>query len=305
MSTGLDLAEATRLFDLYCRSKGLAERTVQTYMFALDGLTSYLSQGKHVTELPSTTDLRAYIAHMLERGLARGTIRIRMRSIRVFCNFLAREGIVPVSPFAGVEIPRVPERFPEALSAKEIQTLLSACTGKSFTAIRNAALMLTFLDTGARLGEVIRLNLEDVTLREQSIRIRQAKNGRERAVFMGRKLFLALRRWVEVRGLMLPSEALFCTRCGDRLKQRNVERIIERIANRAEIAAGKATPHRLRHTFATHFIANGGDPFSLQRILGHSDIKTTMIYVNMDAEGLRKAHAMASPVDRLLGSGRP
>ncbi len=114
MSTGLDLAEASRLFDLYCKMKRLAERTVHSY-----------------------------IAHMLERGLARGTIRIRMRSIRVFCNFLAREGIVPVSPFAGVEIPRVPERFPEVLSSKEINSLLSASTGKSFTAIRNAALILT------------------------------------------------------------------------------------------------------------------------------------------------------------------
>ena len=85
------------------------------------------------------------------------------------------------------------------------------------------------------------------------------------------------------------------------LDKRNVARIIEWISQRAGIGERRIHPHLLRHTFATHFIKNGGDPFSLQRLLGHSDIKTTMIYVNLAGVDLEEAHAKASPVDRLAG----
>ena len=97
------------------------------------------------------------------------------------------------------------------------------------------------------------------------------------------------------------SEALFPTRQGERLDHRNVERIIERMALKVDLDGALVTPRILRHSFATFYVQNGGDPFSLQRILGHSDIKTTMIYVNIAGAGLREAHAKASPVDRLLG----
>jgi integrase/recombinase XerD len=118
---------------------------------------------------------------------------------------------------------------------------------------------------------------------------------------MGRCLHRALRRWVDLRGVALQQGALFVTRPGVRLEKRIVQRIVARTAERSGLTGNSVHPHRLRHTFATHYIMNGGDPFSLQRILGHSDIKTTMIYVNLAGVGLREAHAKASPVDRLSG----
>ena len=295
---GLAFDQAVELFGLYCKSKGLAPRTVETYMFALEGLRAFLGQTSDPPGLPQTRDLRAYIAHMLDRGLSRGTVRVRMRSIRVFCNFLAREGLVDVSPFEGVEIPRVPEAYPRVLSEEEVTKLIKACKGSSWLAVRNRAILLTFLDTGIRLSELVQLNLEDVNLSALTLRVRRGKGGKERYVFMGRTLFRAMRRWLDVRGYSSFQEALFITRKETRIDKRNVQRTIERIAGRAGLNGIRVTPHLLRHTFATHYIKNGGDPFSLQRILGHSDIKTTMIYVNLAGAGLKEAHAKASPVDK-------
>ncbi|MFQ5796962.1 MAG: tyrosine-type recombinase/integrase [Candidatus Bipolaricaulia bacterium] len=109
----------------------------------------------------------------------------------------------------------------------------------------------------------------------------------------------ALQEWLTYRTLRLPGDALFCIRQGYPINLSVISRIISRLAREAKIGQGVSC-HTLRHTFATNFIRNGGDPFSLQRLLGHSDIQTTMIYVHMAGTMLREAHARASPVDRLF-----
>jgi len=189
---------------------------------------------------------------------------------------------------------------PQVLSVEEANRLLRAAKRGKWYGTRNHAIIATFLDTGLRLSELISLNLEDVNLNAMSVRVCNGKGGKERTVFAGRTLARGLRRWTEIRPFASGIDAYFTTRDGRRLDQRNVARIIERIASRADLARRHIHPHLLRHTFATHYIKNGGDPFSLQRILGHSDIKTTMLYVNLAGVGLREAHAKASPVDRLL-----
>jgi site-specific recombinase XerD len=296
-------AEAEELYRLYCRARGLSPRTLDTYFSSLAYLRTFLAVDGVGAEIPSSQHLRAYIASMLERGLSRGTVQVRMRAVRAFCNFLVREGLVDASPFRGVQIPRVPDRFPNVLGVDEVARLVAASKGTTWTGVRNHALILAFLDTGMRLGELIRLDVEDVNLGTCVIRIRSGKGGKERHVFMGRTLHRALRRWLGLRGLAGLRDPFFATHQGSRLKKRNVERVVERIAKKAGLGDRRVTPHQLRHSFATHYIMNGGDPFSLQRILGHSDIKTTVVYVHMAGAGLREAHAKASPVDRLLRDG--
>ena len=161
-------------------------------------------------------------------------------------------------------------------------------------------MLLTLLDTGLRLGELTSLDFSDLDLPGARMRVRNGKAERERYVFAGRALLRSLRTWLEARGYVQEPAPLFMTRAGERLDHRNVQRILERISAKAALPAGRVSPHRLRHTFATHYVMNGGDPFSLQRLLGHSDIKTTTIYVNLAGVGLREAHAKASPVDALF-----
>jgi len=98
--------EAVQLFGMYCKAKGLADRTIETYLFALDCLHRFVQDRVEGPSIPTCDVLRAFVAWMLEKGLSRHTIRIRMRSVRVFFNFLQREGVVQVNPMQGVEIPR-------------------------------------------------------------------------------------------------------------------------------------------------------------------------------------------------------
>jgi site-specific recombinase XerD len=298
-TTNLD--DAVRSYTLYCKSKGLAEKTLETYSYALKHLRDHLSVNGTSPPFPCTSELRAFIQSMLDKGLSRGTIRIRMRAIRAFCNFLTREHILEVSPMDKVEIPKVPIRYPEIITNGQARRLMSSARRNTWTGIRNRSILGMFLDTGVRLSELIGLNLEDVDLRSGTVRIRSGKGDKERHVYMGRALLRAMRKWIEVRGFHDGGTPFFLTKDGNRLELRNVERIIERITKRAKMDSIRITPHILRHTFATHYIQNGGDPFSLQRILGHSDIKTTMIYVNLAGVGIQEAHAKASPVDRMLG----
>ncbi len=163
---------------------------------------------------------------------------------------------------AGVAVPKVPSRYPEVLTGAQARKLVSVATASSWAGVRNRAMILTLLDTGVRLGELIRLDLVDVQLRELTIRIRTGKGDKERYVFLGRCLFRAMRTWIEARGAFSQDGPLFMTRRGERLDGRNVQRILSRLAVKAGLESAKVSPHRLRHSFATHYIMNGGDPFS-------------------------------------------
>ncbi|MDD5264944.1 MAG: tyrosine-type recombinase/integrase [Candidatus Bipolaricaulis sp.] len=300
MST-LSLADAIGSYRLHCRVLGLAPRTTETYFYALESLRSFLVAYEGADpSIPSSAQLRAFVASMLDRSLSRATIRIRMRAIKTFCAFVVREFSVDPNPFAGVVIPRVPFEMPQVLSNEEIHQLLRAAKTDSWYGTRNHALIAVFLDTGLRLSELISLDVDDVDIARMVIRVRNGKGSKERYVYAGRSLARALREWSDIRPFAQADLALFTTHDGRRLDKRNVARIVERAAARADLRGRRVHPHLLRHSFATSFIRNGGDPFSLQRILGHSDIKTTMIYVNLAGADLAMAHAKASPLDHLV-----
>jgi site-specific recombinase XerC len=226
----LRFAQAVESYRLYCRARGLAPRTLETYFFALEALHSFLASDQSAPPIPSSHELRAFIAHMLDLNLSRGTIRIRMRAVRAFCGFLVREQLVKANPFAGVDIPRVPTAYPAVLSVEDVQRLVGASRGGSWMQVRNHAIILTLLDTGIRLGELLRLNWEDVDLGGFAIRIRHGKGEKERHVFMGRCLHRALRRWLDLRGVALQQGPLYVTRPGVRLEKRIVQRIVARTA---------------------------------------------------------------------------
>lgn len=159
-------------------------------------------------------------------------------------------------------------------------------------------MFLMFLDTGIRLSELMKLNFRDVNLQQRSIRI-TGKGDKERILYMGKILVKALYKWIHLRWLRDFEDSVFITKFGDSLKKRHIQQIIKRISKKAGISGVRCSPHTLRHTFATNYIRNGEDPFSLQQLPGNSDIKTCMIYVHMAGVALREAHAKYS-VDRML-----
>ncbi len=222
-----------------------------------------------------------------------------MRTIKAFGTWIAAELDLPANPVRTVPIPRVPDQLVPSLRDHEIARLVQGAT-ESRQPQRDLALVLLMIDTGMRLSEVAGLSVADVDLIEGRCRV-MGKGSRERVVPIGRRTRKALRGWLSARrpGPVATSPLFTGTR-GSRLSARGIHQLVHRLASRAGIET-RCSPHILRHSFARAFLTNGGDVFSLQRILGHSprSIQVTRRYVELLDEDLRAVHREASPVDRL------
>lgn len=291
------LKEAVETFFLACRVDGKKKTTLAFYQFTVGSFLKW--SGDIPLESIDTFLIRKFINSLELKELKRSTIWNNIRALRTFFIFLIRDGFMKNSPMGNINKPRLPKQYPFVFEDHQVLKLLRTPNQKSWEGYRNYVILLMFLDTGIRLEELCGLNLKDINLAIRSVNI-LGKGDKSRLVFMGKKLTKELHKWIELRGYKAYEEALFCTKPGERLKKRNIDKLIQRMGKKAGISGTRCSPHTLRHTFATNYIRNGGDPFSLQQLLGHSDIKTCMIYVHMAGVALREAHAKYSPVDRML-----
>ncbi|MHC9542471.1 MAG: tyrosine-type recombinase/integrase [Vulcanimicrobiota bacterium] len=284
-------------FFLRARVEGISKGRIQNYEIVLRSFSKFLGV-KSLDEI-TRDEIRGYLLHLEERKLAKPTIALHYDVLHTFFTFCKREEILQKSPMDLLKPPRLPKQFPYVFSDSQVQSLLKAPDQKIYEGLRNYVMLLTFLDTGIRRSELIKLKLRDINLQERSMRV-LGKGDRERIVYMGKTLVKALHKWLQIRGLHDFEEAVFISKRGEGLEKRYLDKVVQRLGKKAGISGTRCSPHTLRHTFATNYIRNGGDPFSLQQLLGHSDIKTCMIYVHMAGVALREAHAKYSPVDRML-----
>jgi len=301
---GRTLADGVRLFQFYKRAEGMMPRTLRDYDRVLGDFLEKLGEERPLEEL-KLSEVRAYVHRLIGRGWRPATVNVYIRVLRCWLRWLYQEGLIRENFAEHLKPLRVPKQYPHVLSELQVLTLLKAAKAetKTWTGKRNWVIVLTFLDAMLRLKELLGLELSDVNLQARSIRVRHGKGDKERIVYMGRRLTKAMRDWLSVRGHFPGCDWVFITRTGGPLDARGVEKIIQRLGQEAGIEGVRCSPHTLRHTGATLFIRHGGDPFSLQRLLGHSTVTVTEIYVHMAGSALREAHTKASPVDRLLERG--
>jgi site-specific recombinase XerD len=233
-----------------------------------------------------------------ERALAPASLAGRVRTLKAFGTWISAELDLPANPLRSVPMPRVPAQLVPSLRDQEIAALIAACDA-SRDPIRDRAIVVFMLDTGVRVAEVAGLRVRDVDLVEGRCHV-LGKGSRERLVPIGRRARKAVRAWLATRRRTTADEPLFAGPGGARLTTRGFHQLIGRLARRAGIET-RCSPHVLRHTFARAFLVNGGDLFSLQRILGHSptSIQITRRYVELLDDDLRAIHRRASPMDRL------
>uniref|UniRef100_A0A7V6CCZ6 Integrase n=1 Tax=Thermodesulfobacterium geofontis TaxID=1295609 RepID=A0A7V6CCZ6_9BACT len=286
-----------KLFDdfiLFSQVNGKKQKTLSWYK---DMLTPFINSLSF--ENLNILEIRRYIAQLQKRGLKPTTIDCHIRAIKTFLHFIHEEGYIDEDLSKKIKKPKLPKQYPYVLNDEQVFALLKACNKKTWEGFRNYVMMITFLDTGIRLSELINLKLQDINFNKKSILIRDGKGGKDREVYMGRTLLKEMAKWIKMRGHFPYEDRVFITRQGDPLNKRGIERVIERLAKKAGITGVRCSPHTLRHTFATNFIRNGGDVFTLQKILGHSDITTCMIYVHMGGRQIQEAMMKFSPVDRM------
>ena len=297
------------LLDAYLRSiesgRQLSPHTVAAYRRDLSEFSAFLA--RHFGDRAWTWEdvdrlaLRAFLAHLNRRSLARRSIARKLSAVRSFFRWLHREEAVAANPARSVRSPRLERTLPSWLTRAETDRLFATAENRSavnsFTGTRDLAILELFYAAGIRLAELQALDLTDVDLVGDQVKV-LGKGRKERIVPLGRAAVAALRRWeprrAEVAGRGADANALFLSQSGRRLSRRRIQTLVSDYLRAASDDAGLST-HSLRHTFATHMLDGGADLLAVKELLGHASLSTTRIYSHTSRERLKRVYDTAHP----------
>ena len=278
--------------------RGLSKNTIAAYRRDVE---RFISEGD-VPDLTQVSggDLEAFIARSRARGLAESSVARSVVAVRNAVEFTCKESKT-LNQIKDVKPPKIKMRLPKALSISEIDSLLNTAKSPGNPdAIRESAILELLYGTGARISEVVSLNVGDVIKFDggevSSLRL-TGKGGKTRVVPVGRYAREALDQYlVRVRpGLVSKDrEALFLNDRGGRLSRQSMWTIVSQTAKRANISVD-VSPHTLRHSYATHLLDGGADVRVVQELLGHSSVTTTQIYTLVTIDKLRESYSSAHP----------
>ena len=291
--------------------RGRSEHTLRAYRRDLGRYLDFLA-GQQVTSAGQVREehVAAFLAHLRvgdadHPPLAATSAARAVVAVRGLHTFLALEGDTPDDPAREVSPPTPPRRLPKALTVEEVHRLLQAASvGDAPAALRDRALLEVLYGCGARVGEAIALDVDDLELGRADdgtggvVRL-FGKGRKERIVPMGRYARSALDAWL-VRGrpdLLRTGRgtpAVFVNARGGRLSRQSAWNAIKGAADRAGLSS-TVSPHTLRHSFATHLLAGGADVRVVQELLGHASVTTTQIYTHVSTQRLREVYAQAHP----------
>lgn len=291
--------------------RGLSGNTLSNYRRDLDRYLAYL-EGRGIAAVGDITPgvVGGFAAHLSigsdrHPPLAASSVARAIVAVRSFHRFIAREGITPTDPAADVRPPATGRHLPKALGVGEVEALLAAPDPDGPVGLRDRALLEALYGTGARISEVVRLDVDEVTraLRlpeEQSRTLRLlGKGAKERLVPLGTYAAAALEAWLArgrpafaARGSGDP--AVFLNTRGRRLSRQSAWEVVRRAAATAGLKS-EISPHTLRHSYATHLLDGGADVRVVQELLGHASVTTTQIYTLVTVDHLREVYAEAHP----------
>ncbi|MNM88226.1 Tyrosine recombinase XerD [compost metagenome] len=303
-STSVDAARAA--FLRYCTVRNLSDKTVDYYRDTIKELQRQLSaQDVHrpidVTKDHILTALETKRNSKIVRGRsdtpADATMDKLIRGWRAFFNWIHTEGFIEVNPFKGIGTVKSERRVIETFSNAQVKALLDAPNRSTFTGYRDYIIMMTLLDTGIRISELAGACVTGIDWRDRTIKV-YGKGRKERIVPFSRTLEKHLREYVEMRGA-LDTDILFVNIDNEPFKVRGIQQAIQLYGRDARIKGVRVSPHTFRHTFAKMYVMNGGDSFSLQKILGHTSLEIVRMYVNLFGTDIAKQHAKYSPLERL------
>lgn len=248
----------------------------------------------------SSDAVRAYLQWLDQKGNKPSSLARKLAAVRSFYRYLSRRGMVNGNPVDGMRTPKQPKLLPRVLTKDDADALMTFPAGLTVWSLRDRALLETLYSTGARVGELVALDIGDVRELEGLVRL-QGKGRKERIVPIGELALDAIRRYrlsLPLQSAGVPPRALFCNQRGGRLTSRSVARVVNRYSSR--LAGGAVSPHALRHSFATHLLDEGADLRSIQEMLGHASLRTTQRYTHVATDQLLAVYDRAHP-----RAGRP
>jgi integrase/recombinase XerC len=271
--------------------RGASPNTVRSYASDLRQFAEFLEREGSAPAAADSRLIRAYLAWLYQRRLAKSSIARKLAAVRSCLRFLARRGAIVQNPARQVRSPRLPRRLPSFLPKDEAKDLLDRIPEASDIGRRDRALLELLYATGIRVAECCGLDGDDLDRSRGTVRV-LGKGDKERVVPVGDAAWQALDEYLAMR--RTARGPLFTNRRGGRLTPRSVRRIVDKRARLSGIDR-RVTPHTLRHTFATHMLGEGADLRLIQELLGHSRLSTTQRYTHVSPESLMKVYDAAHP----------
>jgi integrase/recombinase XerD len=293
------LEPALDLFLTHLRiEKGLAVNSVEAYGRDVRRYVEHLTAlGVAGWEQVGRTEVRAHLGLLLKEGISSRSQARSLSAIRQLHKLLVAERIAPVDPTDEVDAPRPGRKLPQPVGRDEIEAILTQVSWKTAAGARDRAMIELLYATGLRVSELVGLRLNDVDL-EGRVLLARGKGSKERMVPVGApaaaavKCFLAGARERLLRGRR--SADLFVTGRGGRMTRQGFAKLLDRYGRAAGIRR-RISPHKLRHSFASHLLEGGADLRAVQAMLGHADVATTQIYTHVDRTHARKLHDRFHP----------
>ena len=276
--------------------RNVSPRTLAVYRDALAAFR--LQKNPTPWKKCSGDSFRNYLFAAMKKGQARSYIRLQFSAFRTFYRFLIeRKGLVH-DPVRELQLPKAEKKLPLVLTRQQVEELLSAPlrvpkhqSAPTWMPLRDAAIMEMFYSSGLRLNELALLEVADLDIYTESVRV-FGKGRKERVCPVGAPALVAVSRYRAAANVH--SGPLFINKSRRRISPRSVWLILKRYLRHTSIPIA-LSPHKLRHSFATHLLDNGADLRSVQALLGHASLSTTQIYTHVTVERLKKAYAGAHP----------
>ena len=279
-------------------TKKTSGNTEVSYERDLKKMMRYFEGEQHITEVSriTETNLNSYMLYLENRHFAPSTVSRSVASMRAFFQYLTKERVIDKDPSEHLKPPKVEKKMPEVLTVREVDLLLAQPSQETPKGIRDKAMLELLYATGIRVSELIHLTWPDVNLSMGYITCRE--RDKERVIPFGSVARRALHHYLaDARKVFVgdqETEVLFTNCSGKPMSRQGFWKILKGYAASAGIEKD-ITPHTLRHSFAAHLIQNGADVRSVQEMMGHSDISTTQMYVNMNVYKIRDVYAKTHP----------
>ncbi|TNZ68847.1 tyrosine recombinase XerC [Vibrio parahaemolyticus] len=284
-----------RFYEFLRSEKGLSLHTQRNYKQQLETMAQHLAEmGLKDWSQVDAGWVRQLAGKGMREGMKASSLATRLSSLRSFFDFLILRGEMSANPAKGVSAPRKKRPLPKNLDVDEVNQLLEVNEDDPL-AIRDRAMMELMYGAGLRLAELVSVDVRDAQLRSGELRV-IGKGDKERKVPFSGMATEWVGKWLRVRGdLAAPGEpALFVSKLGTRISHRSVQKRMAEWGQKQSVAS-HISPHKLRHSFATHMLESSNNLRAVQELLGHENISTTQIYTHLDFQHLAQAYDQAHP----------
>jgi integrase/recombinase XerC len=277
--------------------QGASPQTIRSYASDLRQFSTFLCRTVRARQTPTpgvveVEHIRDYLAWLDQKREKKSSLARKLATLRSFYRFLIREGLLARNPAEAIRTPRLPKPLPRVLTKDDANALMEFPEGRTPRSLRDRAILETLYSTGARVSELVGMNVEDVNWTDGLVHLR-GKGRKERIVPIGSVALDAIKEYHTASNSALRKLPVFRNHRETRLTVRSVARIVAKYSRR--LPGGPVNPHALRHSFATHLLDEGADLRAIQEMLGHASLATTQKYTHVAVDHLLAVYDRAHP----------